>query len=179
MAEAGERLPPGFSRETTIRRDRRGRWFHDGEPVLHPKVRKAFDRWIDRADDGRYILRNDANWAYVEIEGAPIFVLRVQEDPAEGAPTGFVLHTSDGQAHALAAATLRQDRDGNLYCQVRDGRLVAQFTVRALVDLADRLHESRDGVVLEDLAGSRHPIPVQTDPLQAPPAGAALPGASP
>ena len=64
-------LPPGMSRETTIRRDVHGRWFHDGAPIEQANVERAFDTWVDRAPDGRYCLKNDIHWVYVAIEGAP------------------------------------------------------------------------------------------------------------
>ena len=49
--------PPGRSRESTIRLDADGCFFHDGVPVEHPKLRDALHTWIARhPDDGRYIL---------------------------------------------------------------------------------------------------------------------------
>jgi len=123
-------VPQGFSRETDIRRTAEGTWFHEGEPVEHPGVRKAFDSWVDRAEDGRYILKNEVNWAYVEIDGAPVFVL--------GATKGedaVHLQLSDQRTEALDFDSLRQDRDGFLYCSVREGKLTAKFTRDALFDL--------------------------------------------
>ena len=49
--------PEGRSRESTIRLDGEGRFFHDDEPVAHPKLAAALHTWIARhPDDGRYIL---------------------------------------------------------------------------------------------------------------------------
>ena len=122
--------PPGFSRETRIRRDRRGQWFEGNEPVTNPAIASAFDRWIDLAPDGRYCLRNSVNWAYVEIEGAPIFVrsLDVQED-------GIELHLSDGRSERLDPSTLSADSEGLLHCLVRDRSMSAAFTNGSLMQL--------------------------------------------
>jgi hypothetical protein len=152
-------LPPGLSRETTIRRDAAGRWFHEGEPVENPAVARAFDRWIERAADGRYILSNSANWAYVQLEGAPFFVreLELEADQA-------VLLLSDDTQEALRPETLRAGPDGRLYCLVRDGTFVAEFTRRAMFALEPALDEDEDGELLR-LMGKKVRPPVVDDPL--------------
>lgn len=157
-------LPPGFTRETTIRRDARGQWFHDGQPVLHPKVKRAFDAWVDRAEDGRTILKNPVNWAYVQIEGAPVFVLRAELRPQQG----WLLGLSDGRTEPLRAETLRQDSEGSLYCTVREGRLAARFTASALVELSDSLEETPEGVAFRGPDGRSWPIPGWQNPLADP-----------
>lgn len=137
------KLPPGFSRETTIRRDAAGQWFHDGEPVVNEQVARAFDRWIDRADDGRYILRNDVNWAYVEIEGAPFFVRSV--DPGA---VGVTLFLSDQRTEALDPTTVRAADDGRIFCRVRGGAFEAEFTRKATLQLEPLVEEDDEGVYL-------------------------------
>ena len=156
-------LPPGYSRETRIRRDARGRWFDDGEPIQHVGIERAFDRWIDRAEDGRYILKNSVNWAYVEIEGAPLFVRQVVLD-AQGAQ----LVLSDQRVERLQPATLRQAGDGTLYCTAREGLLAAAFDRAAIMQLGDALDEDEAGVCVV-LAGERWRVPVTDVPLETPP----------
>ena len=129
-------LPPGFSRETTIRRDDEGRWFHDGILVTNPKVAQAFDRWIDVDPGGRFILKNDINWAFVTVEGAPMTVIS-----ARVGPQGITLWLSDDRCESLNPDTVRQGPDGRVYCSVRDGRLTARFSRRAVLDLAPALEE--------------------------------------
>ena len=46
--------PEGRSRESTIRLDGEGRFFHDEALVEHPKLRDALHTWIARhPEDGR------------------------------------------------------------------------------------------------------------------------------
>ena len=52
-----EKLPFGLSRETDIVRTADGRWFHEGAPIENPKLARAFDRWVTRAEDGTYGLQ--------------------------------------------------------------------------------------------------------------------------
>lgn len=140
----------GRSRETAIRRDALGRWFHEEQPLEHPNLVRAFDRWVDRADDGRYCLRNEINWAYIALEGPPLFVRAVQLD-AQG---GATLKLSDDTTEPLPAASLRQGPDGALYCDARGGKLVARFERHAMQQLEPLLQEDDQGVYLA-LSGQR------------------------
>ena len=149
----------GRTRETTIRRDAEGRWFHDGDPLEHPNLIRSFDRWIERAEDGRYCLRNDINWAYVAIEGAPLFVRALRFD---GDVAWLVL--SNDRDERLVPDTLRQSADGALHCDVANGTMVARFDRHAQAQLERVLGEDERGVYLA-LDGRRVRPPVVSDPL--------------
>jgi hypothetical protein len=149
----------GRSRETRIRRDAHGRWFDGPDPITHPLLTRAFDAWIDVAEDGRFCLKNDINWAYVAIEGAPIFVRS-----AAIAGDRVVLSLSDGREEELDPTTLRQDRGGVLYCDVRGGRLPARFDPHAAMQLSPIVAEDEHGAHLALGAAVLRP-PVVDDPL--------------
>lgn len=155
------KVPPGFSLESGIRRDAEGRWFHEGEPVINEGVARAFDAWVDRHEDGRYMLRNSVNWAYIELEGAPIFVRGVTIDDE-----GLTLTLSNGRDERLVPETLRQDEAGNLYCDVAEGRLVARLTRKATLQLEPLVDEDESGIFLR-IAGDRVRPAVVEDPLEA------------
>jgi hypothetical protein len=150
----------GMTRETSIRRDAEGRWFFDGEPLDHPNLTKAFDRWIERAEDGRYCLKNDINWAYFQLEGAPYFVERVRK----GAQGGPELELSNDSVQPLAADSLRYGPEGALYCDVK-GDMVARFSRHAATQLEPWLSEDDQGVYLE-LDGKRVRPQMTSDPLE-------------
>ncbi|HEX6243864.1 MAG TPA: hypothetical protein VFZ61_23275, partial [Polyangiales bacterium] len=120
-----EKLPFGLSRETTIVRTADGRWFHEGDPIENPKLAQAFDRWVTRAEDGRWCLKNDINWAYFQLEGAPYFVraVRVADGRAQ-------LWLSTDRWVELDPQTLREGPDNVLYCSVDDGE-TARFESHA------------------------------------------------
>jgi len=155
--------PAGFlkgrTRETTILRDAEGRWFHDGEPLDHPNLTRAFDSWVELADDGRYCLKNDINWAYITLQGAAHFVrsLRIDGDDV-------YLSLSSGREEKLAPQTLRQNEHDVLYCDVGGGRLSARFDRHAATQLSELLGEDDDGVYVR-IGGRRHRPPVVADPL--------------
>ncbi len=152
-------LLQGRTRETKIRRDRAGRWFNEGEPLEHPNLCRSFDGWIDRAEDGRFCLTNDINWAYVDIEGPPYFVRGVAIVPG-----GVELLLSGDRRELLDGATLRQGPDGALYCDVREGRCAALFDNHAAVQLEALVGEDAEGAYLELPSGRVRP-PVVADPL--------------
>ena len=150
----------GKTRETTIRRDALGRWSQDGQALEHPNLIRAFERWIDRAEDGRFCLRNDINWAYITIEGPPLFVRAVQFG-ADGAPQ---LQLSDDRVEPLLVSSLRQGPDGALYCDARGGTMVARFDRHAMQQLETILKEDERGVYLA-LGSERVRPQLVADPL--------------
>jgi len=132
-------------RRSGIRIDREGQFIHEGEPVRHEGLRQALFRWLDRLDDGRYILRLDARrFAYIDVADTPLVVraLRLAPDVAVS------LQLSDGAEELLDAATLTIDADGVLRCWVRGGRIEARLATSAAAVLADRITETSQGPAL-------------------------------
>jgi len=152
-------LLAGRTRETTIVRDAEGRWFHDGYPLEHDKLTRAFDRWVSRAEDGRYCLKNDINWAYISLEGAPYFVRSVSLD--EGAAS---LHLSNDEVVPLMLDSLREGPEGALYCDVYPG-CAARFDKLASMQLGELLQEDDLGPYFPDGDGGRVRPPRVDDPL--------------
>ncbi len=138
--------PEGRSRESTIRLDRDGRFFHDGALVEHEKLTRAMHGWIARhPDDGRYILTNGYDWTYFTVEGTPYFVRAVRAGDG-GAPT---LELSDGSSEPLVGASLdgaRVDPSGALVVSVKrdakGGPYEARFDRHAQAGLAPWLEPS-------------------------------------
>jgi hypothetical protein len=150
----------GRSRETTIVRDAQGRWFHDGQPLEHEGLTRAFDRWVERADDGRYCLKNDINWAYFTLHGPPYFVRSVRID-GEGRPW---LLLSNDREERLRPESLRVGPEGALYCDVGDGQDCARFDRHAAAGLEPLLREDEQGVYVA-IGGRCLRPPVVSDPL--------------
>ncbi|HTQ03092.1 MAG TPA: hypothetical protein VMI54_04520 [Polyangiaceae bacterium] len=144
--------PPGRSRESTIRLDAHGRFFHDGEPVVHPGMARAFASWIARhPDDGRYILTNGWDWSYFTVEDVPFFVEAVRDDA--GRP---VLVLSDGTEEALDPVSLHTAGDGALSLGVKQGAFAARFRRTAQLELARWLEEDPDGTPVLAILGARY-----------------------
>ena len=141
-------------RQSGIRLDADGRFWHEGGEVTHHGLRAALWRWLDRNPDGRYVLRLDARrFVYLDVDDAPFVVrsLRWQDDRA-------LLRLSDDTEEELAYRTLRIAPGGAVYAQVKGGRFDARFATTAWGTLGQRIVE-REGKAVLDAAGGPYVIP--------------------
>lgn len=150
----------GLSRHTALRLDRRGRFFDGDQPVAHPGVARAFARWLDRLDDGRYVLRNAIHYVYVTVEGAPLHAVGARVEPGPA----VTLLLSSGQREPLRPGSLRVDADGTVYASGRDGTWPIRLAPAAVLALGDLLEDDGDGVAIR-LGSQRWPIPARADAL--------------
>ena len=133
-------------RQSGIRLDPEGRFWHEGAEVTHHGLKAAFWRWLDRNPDGRFVLRlDDKRFVYLDVDDAPYAVrsLRWEGDRP-------IARLSDDSEEPLDCATLRL-KDEVAYVTVK-GRFDARFTTSAWSVLAERIFE-RDGQPLLDAAG--------------------------
>jgi hypothetical protein len=145
-------------RQSGLRLDREGRWWHEGQQVTHRGLARALHRWLDRLDDGRFVVRLDQQRvAYVEVEDAPYTVRTITvSGQGDGAPRVRV-HLSDESEEELGYDTLEVSRaDNALYCRVKGGQ-PARFSRSAYYLLAELIEPEQGGFVLR-AAGGRWPI---------------------
>jgi hypothetical protein len=146
--------PAGTSRESTIRLDAEGKFWHDGARVDHPALEKALHSWIAlHPDDGRFILTNGYDWTYFKVDDAPYTVrsLRV-------APDGVTLQLSDESEELLDPGTLRIGAADALYAKIKGGKFEARFSRHAQTALAPILHEEKAGALTLTIGGRSFPI---------------------
>jgi len=150
------RLPPpaGRSRESSIRLDRQGRFWHEGQLVVHPGMQRAFASWIDRhPDDGRFILQNGYDWTYITVEDVPFFIRAAR---ARG--DDIVVSLSDDSEEVLDPATVVSAEGDALYARVKGGRFEARFTQEAQAALVPFVVEAPDGGYGLEVGGQVHAI---------------------
>lgn len=130
-----ERLRRGIP----LRLDRLGAFWHDGEPVSHPRVIELFRRGLDVSELGEPQLHVGAQWCYLTVDDCMLRVLRVRPE-GERAAERLLLYLDDARVLPLDPATLWEEPDRGLRCAVpsqRSGRpLSARFTNIAQMDLA-------------------------------------------
>lgn len=154
--------PGGASRESTIRLDAEGRFWHDGDLVEHQRMAKAFGKWIMKhPDNGRWLLTNGYDWTYIAVDDVPYFVQSLRTD---GSSARLVL--SDETEEPLDPATLAVGERDALYVRVKDGEYEARFSRSAQTALAPLLVEHEGGVALE-LNGERYAIGERANPVPA------------
>jgi hypothetical protein len=146
--------PPGRSRESTIRLDADGRFWHDGSLVEHAGMARAFSSWIRRhPDDGRFILSNDYDWSYFEVEDTPFFVLSIRQSGAS-----LLLTLSDGSEERLDPSGLWTGNRGAIYVTVKAGQFGARFSPSAQLALAPYVVEGENGRPELELEGRRFAV---------------------
>jgi hypothetical protein len=131
-------------RQSGIRLDADGRFWHEGGEVTHAGLRAALFRWLDRNPDGRYVLRLDERrFVYLDVDDAPFVVrsLRWEGDRAIG-------RLSDGSETEVHGVRLSPR---GAYATVK-GRFDARVSTAAWGVLAERMVE-RDGAVWLEAAG--------------------------
>ncbi len=121
--------------------DEEGRFLHRGEPITHARTLDVLWRSLERAPDGRWLVRVGRESGYVSVAETPWVVRALADGAADAAP---VLLLSDGSEESLDPATLRTGSDGILRCTVRRGE-PARFGRAAQFALGMRLHEDPPG----------------------------------
>ncbi len=136
-----------------------GRWRHDGQPILHARLREHFDRSVkflpDEGPEGKYVVTLRHFRGEVTVEECGFFVREFD------ATTGRI-RLSDRSEEDLDARSLRwSPRDGALLCTIkRDLRpegVPARFDHGAHADLLQALDEEGGAFALE-VAGERVPV---------------------
>lgn len=135
--------PAGRSRESSIRLDSEGHFWHDGARVTRQSMAQAFSRWLrQHPDDKRFILSNGYDWTYITVDDVPFFVVSACVQPEE-----IQLTLSDGTTEPLDLESLSIGRHDALYCRVKGGEFEARFQPQAQTELASALFEAEDGSI--------------------------------
>jgi len=124
-------------RQSGIRLDGDGRFWHEGAEVTHQGMRAAFWRWLDRNPDGRWVLRLDERrFVYLDVDDVP-YVVRSARWEGEHA----WLRLSDDSDEELAYDSLHLRAGGQPYCRVKGGRFEARVSTLAWNTLAERIDD--------------------------------------
>ena len=150
--------PEGRSRESTIRLDSEGRFWHEGVLVEHPKLAAAMHTWIARhPDDGRFILTNGYDWTYFTVDEVPYFVraVRIHDDRVD-------LVLSDETIEPWCPDDSWIGPNDAVYTHVKrsaspSNPFQARFTRHAQTSLADVL-DDQEGQVWVVLGQTRTPL---------------------
>lgn len=140
--------------DSGIRLDRQLRWWHDDEPVEHPRVIEAFNRGLKVTDDGKYRLEFGNDWCFVTVEEAAYGITAV--DVSDGDLPSVRL--SDRTAEPLDVGSLALGDDGVLTAKVKGGRALARFSRDAQFALGEMVEASDGGLVLR-VGQRRVPLP--------------------
>jgi hypothetical protein len=145
VSPAPGRAPPLAPFGLVLHHD--GRWSHEGQPLLHARLRAAFDRAVRfLPEEGCFVVQLGRFRGQIEVEEAAFFVREV--DLASGR-----VRLSDGSSEALDPVSLRLSPiDGALLCSVKralaPGGLLARFLPPAHAELLQAVEETPHGPAL-------------------------------
>lgn len=134
--------------DSGIELDETLRWWHDGEPVEHPKIIETFNRGLRVAEDGKFKLEVGNDWCFVKVHGPAFGVVAV--DVSED---GLSVRLTDRTAELMDPSTLALGADGVLTVKVKEGRATARFSRDAQFQLGELVEATERGPVLR--AGGR------------------------
>jgi hypothetical protein len=113
----------------SIRIDKEGRWFFQGEEITHRKTYLLYNRHLTRDGAGRIILKIGQETCPVEVEDAPFVVKTLGFISAkQGSLMSVELILNDESREPLVPETLRIGPHHTPYCRVRDGMFEARFS---------------------------------------------------
>ena len=142
--------------DSGIRLDAQLRWWHDDEPIEHPKIIELFNASLVLDEAGRYQLHVGKDWCYVQVEDAAYEVRTVDVNP-DGRVS---VRLSDRTAEALEPSTLTLAEDGVLACRVKHGRAKARFSRDAQYQLGELMEEGEGGTLFLRAGEHRTALPL-------------------
>ncbi|HEX9103704.1 MAG TPA: hypothetical protein VF997_15950 [Polyangia bacterium] len=126
-------------RQSGIRLDGEGRFWHEGAEVTHHGLRAALWRWLDRNPDGRWVLRlDDQRFVWLDVDGDVPYVVRSARWEGDRA----ILRLADDSEEPLAVETLHL-RGAQPFCRVKQGRFDARVSTLAWHTLAERIDDGK------------------------------------
>lgn len=141
--------------DSGIELDAQLRWWHDGEPIEHPRIIEIFNTSLVPAEGGRFQLRVGQDWCFVQVADAAYEVRAVDAD-AQGQ---LGLRLSDRSAELLVPSSLQADGEGRLSCQVKEGQARARFSREAQAQLGAFLEMSEEGQLVLNTGKACLPLP--------------------
>lgn len=148
----GAGLYPIHTDRLTFARD--GRWYADGEPVIHPRLAVFFSRHLRRKAAGGYEIWVDERFhADVEIEDTPFVVVGI-DCRADGV---IELELNDGTREELDENGLEVGDDDAFYSPIKNASERARWLRAAHNQLAPHVVERNDGFEVS-CAERRYPI---------------------
>jgi hypothetical protein len=119
-------------KKTTLRIDREGRWFCQGEEITHRKTYLLYCKNLTRDPSGQIILKVGREQCPVEVEDAPFIVKTIgAQRSATGGIQEITVTLNDESSERLDPETLRIHSDNAPYCRVREGMFAARFSTQA------------------------------------------------
>ena len=135
--------------------DKDGKWFQNGQEIVHPEVYRYFNQILEKGPDGVYRIKTASETCRVEVEDAPFVVQRVLEDQ-EGS---LRIQLNDGSVETLNPQFLWIGEKNVPYTLVKGERFHARFSRPAYYMLAEYIIcDDREETFYLEINGNRAPV---------------------
>jgi uncharacterized protein len=106
---------------------------------------------------GRYLVRNEKEAFYIEVEDVPYTVISVEfKSNEEGGTSFFNILLSDDSVEQLDPSTLRIGKENVLYCSVKKNVFEARFTRKSYYQLAKYIQHDPGKDIYFLILNNRH-----------------------
>ncbi|MBN2333695.1 MAG: DUF1285 domain-containing protein [Deltaproteobacteria bacterium] len=151
-----------IDRSEMISIDRQGRWWYQGNQIIHQDVLAYFKKSLQRdPQTGDYAIHAQGKTAPVEVALCPFFIhdIELVRDP-DDRPKEVILLLDDQSRETLDPRKLTMDKEGVLQALVKEGRFCARCQPTAHFRLAELLEEDAEGIFHLYLGGENFRIGV-------------------
>jgi hypothetical protein len=120
-----------------VRIDKDGVWYYKGNEMFRKEIVALFYQGLQIDNTGRYLIKNEKEAFYIDVEDVPYAVISVEFSPKdENRASFFNLLLSDESVEQLDPSTLRIGKENVLYCKVKKNIFEARFTRKSYYQLA-------------------------------------------
>ncbi len=149
-------------RPCNIRIDKEGKWFYMGIEMIKKEIINDLYRYLDRLEDGRYILNMNGQRCIIEVEDCPFVVVGVNIiEKRDKSPSAYILKLNDDGTEELIPETLFIGKENVPYCMVKRGRFQARFSRPAYYQISSKIEE-RGGIFYLPLKDKRYMIEIKS-----------------
>lgn len=134
--------------------DKDGKWFQNGEEIIHREIYIQFNRMLERTPDGAYRVRLGREVCRVEVEDAPFVVLGVDENSSGQ----LVLSLNDDTEETLDPACFWIGNENVPYAEIKQKQFHARFSRPAYYQLARHIVTDDEKEFFLLILGKRVPI---------------------
>ena len=121
--------------------DKDGRWFQNGEEIIHTAIYGQFCAMLEKTADGGYQVRMGREICGVEVEDAPFVVKSVIEN-AQGE---ISIQLNDRTTEPFDPDGFWIGKENVPYCSVKDGSFHARFSRPAYYQIAHYIDSDPQG----------------------------------
>ncbi len=121
--------------------DKDGRWFQNGQEIIHEAIYRQFCAMLERTASGGYQVRMGREVCRVEVEDAPFVVKSI----IEGSDGSVSIRLNDGTTEPFDPDGFWIGEENVPYCRIRGGSFHARFSRPAYYQIADHIDSDAKG----------------------------------